>query len=117
MKCWSDRRSDRTTMAGSLRYVPQLDGLRAVAVGLVMLHHLPRVIGRAVGPLQPLSDAGWFGVDMFFALSGFLITGILLRAIGSPFYWRNFYVRRALRILPLYYALLTLLLRGISMLA
>jgi len=91
-----------------LQYVPQLDGLRAVAIGLVLLHHLPLAIGRDVGWLQPLSSAGWIGVDVFFALSGFLITGILLGTVGRPYYWRRFYGRRALRILPLYYAVLTL---------
>lgn len=91
------------------RYMPELDRLRALAIALVMLHHLPAVIGRDLGLLQPLSAAGWFGVDIFFALSGFLITGILLSTVGRPSYWRNFYVRRALRILPLYYGFLTLI--------
>ncbi len=68
-----------------LQYVPQLDGLRAVAIGLVLLHHLPLAIGRDVGWLQPLSSAGWIGVDVFFALSGFLITGILLGTVGRPY--------------------------------
>lgn len=94
-------------MTARLGYVPQLDGLRAVAIGLVLLHHLPAVIGRDLGPLQPFAAAGWIGVDVFFALSGFLITSILLPTVGQPGYWRQFYVRRALRILPLYYAVLT----------
>jgi peptidoglycan/LPS O-acetylase OafA/YrhL len=89
--------------------VPQLDGLRGIAILFVMLHHLRALVGRELGLIQPLADAGWIGVDIFFGISGFLITRILLDSRDQPHYWRNFYVRRGLRIIPLYYGVLTLI--------
>ncbi len=86
----------------------QLDGLRALAVLAVVLHHtLPDSVTRVV-------DLGGYGVQLFFVLSGFLITGILLKArqeaeqagVGRPRVLRAFYARRFLRIFPLYYAVL-----------
>jgi peptidoglycan/LPS O-acetylase OafA/YrhL len=96
----------------AMQYRPQLDGLRTFAVGAVFLQHfvgfenLPGILGRLAW--------GNMGVKLFFVLSGFLITGILLRSrdeidarkVGSWFSARQFYIRRFLRIFPLYYLLL-----------
>jgi len=92
-------------------HIPELDGIRAVAVWMVLCAHLlyggptpkatlnviPKFVGFVFGH-------GWLGVDLFFVLSGFLITGILLDSRDKPGYFRNFYARRFLRIIPLYFA-------------
>jgi peptidoglycan/LPS O-acetylase OafA/YrhL len=84
-------------------YMPQLDGLRALAALAVVLHHnLWR--GGGLGGARASAHLGDAGVRLFFVLSGFLITGILLRARGQPRALRSFYARRFLRIFPLYYA-------------
>ena len=93
-------------------YLAELDGLRALAIALVMAFHLwdyrgANAVGRAA---NVIARQGWVGVDVFFALSGFLITRILLASRESPHYYGSFYVRRALRIFPLYYAVLGVLL-------
>ena len=82
------------------KHLPLLDGWRGVAVLAVVVYHMyprPPHGGMAV-------SFGWVGVDLFFVLSGFLITRILLAARDRPNYFRNFYARRTLRIFPLYYA-------------
>ena len=86
------RQDDQST--NPRRRILQLDGLRAIAFIAVFLHH-------SLG--LPLL---WAGVDLFFVLSGFLITGILLRQKGSADYYKTFYYRRFLRILPPYYLVL-----------
>src|SRR4051794_24796932 len=92
---------------------PALDGLRGTAILAVLVCHYSALLPQspAVGTLQ----IGWAGVDLFFVISGFLITGILLDARGTPNYFRNFYARRVLRIFPLYYGILAVTL--LSMLA
>ena len=83
--------------------IPQLDGVRGIAILLVLVHNLKAF---TFPPLSYLTTYGWMGVDLFFVLSGFLITGILLDSKPSEKYFKNFYVRRCLRIWPLYYAVL-----------
>src|SRR5262249_37413245 len=87
--------------------LPALDGLRGVAILLVMVHHLwvlkPRTGLESC--LENVAKLGVSGVGLFFVLSGFLITGILLQTRQRPHYFRNFYMRRVLRIMPLYYLL------------
>jgi len=92
--------------------MPELDTLRGIAVLLVLFFHgLGFEFGtRGLSGIPKLLVAvtlpGWAGVNLFFVLSGFLITGILLDSKDRPDYFRRFYYRRALRILPIYYAVL-----------
>src|SRR6185437_4747257 len=95
------------------RHLPALDGLRGLAIAMVMFcHFLPysdqphSLAGRL---FFYVGRCGWCGVDLFFVLSGFLITGILLEAKGASHYFRNFCARRTLRIFPLYYLALTVI--------
>lgn len=93
-------------------HIPALDAIRGLAIVVVTLY---RFGGGGEGPARAIEhpwliELGQRGVDLFFVLSGFLITGILFDAKGKEHYFRNFYVRRALRIFPLYYAVLVLML-------
>ncbi|MES2392526.1 MAG: acyltransferase [Acidobacteriota bacterium] len=83
-------------------FYPALDGLRAIAFLLVFFQHYP--VGRFGIPW------GWTGVQFFFVLSGFLITGILYDTRNHPHRVRNFYLRRTLRIFPLYYGVMLFIL-------
>jgi peptidoglycan/LPS O-acetylase OafA/YrhL len=87
-----------------------LDGVRGIASLMVLVHHCGRGAGSSVATkvFSRVSAAGWIGVDLFFVLSGFLITGLLLEARGRPAGLKRFWFRRALRILPLAYAFLAL---------
>lgn len=92
-------------------HIAALDGLRALAILLVIPHNvdfLTRPYPWVVYPLALTAHAGWIGVQLFFVLSGFLITGKLLDARGSHNYFSSFFGRRTLRIMPLYFAVLLL---------
>lgn len=86
-------------------HIPALDGIRGLGVILVLIYHYggsAMALGLGASALK-LTGLGWSGVDLFFVLSGFLITGLLYDAKGKQNYFRNFYARRTLRIFPLYY--------------
>lgn len=82
-------------------HIPFLDGVRGMAVLLVFCYHC-----APYGWKASWLSFGWSGVDLFFVLSGFLITGILLKAKDGKNYYKNFFVRRFLRLFPLYYSVL-----------
>ncbi len=93
-------------LLSSRHYTPALDGIRGLAVMGVMVRHFVEDMHPTLGidrVFFHVSRLGSSGVDLFFALSGFLITGILLDSRSGPRYFINFYSRRTLRIFPLYY--------------
>jgi peptidoglycan/LPS O-acetylase OafA/YrhL len=102
---------DQIVPQQELTYIPGLDGLRGIAIISVILFHIWEKIsdGRILSPLNMVFQIGWIGVDLFFVLSGFLITRILLHTKGAPNYFRRFYIRRFLRIIPLYYLFLVMI--------
>lgn len=83
-------------LSSERKHIPALDGLRGLACLTVVIYH-------NFGYIQKYIFFGWVTVDLFFTLSSFLITDILLRALNKPNYLRNFYARRFFRIFPLYY--------------
>jgi peptidoglycan/LPS O-acetylase OafA/YrhL len=95
--------------------MPELDAIRGLAIlgvliyhGLYWSHDFPLYTPWQRAFLK-LASPGQYGVNLFFVLSGFLITGILVDSRQRPDYYRRFYFRRALRILPAYYATLLIL--------
>ena len=87
-----------------MKHYSKIDGLRFFAIGLVLIEHFASPIGKYF-------SAGYYGVDLFFVISGFLITTILLN-VETPFWisYRNFIGRRTLRIFPIYYLSICVLL-------
>lgn len=106
--------------AALVGHIGALDGIRGLGVILVLFYHYgsSAVVFGFTNPILKLTGIGWSGVDLFFVLSGFLITGILHDSKGEQRYFRNFYARRTLRIFPLYYfaAIAVILLAVISQL-
>lgn len=94
--------------AAGLPHIRELDGIRGVAALAVLFHHVcfvsinPQNWGPGIRALYHVCQYGNAGVDLFFALSGFLITSLLIQDRASSTYYRSFYWKRVLRILPLY---------------
>ena len=101
-----------TSPWSSGRRIPELDGLRGLAILMVLVRHCVYETNFAGGHHWPsylvvASSLTWSGVDLFFILSGFLIGGILLDARSSPNYFKTFYARRVFRIIPIYAVLVS----------
>ena len=95
------------------RRIAELDGLRGLAILLVMSFHyinnqLVNTAGIIAHALSLVTSFGWVGVDLFFVLSGFLIGSILVRNKRSKNYFSTFYLRRLVRIVPNYFLLVVI---------
>lgn len=107
------RSQNRLAALASIEHIPAIDGVRGIAILLVVWYHAPFLFRDADGFPQEISrslvqkvfwgmsTAGWIGVDLFFVISGFLITSILIRGRETNGSLRVFWYRRAIRILPL----------------
>jgi peptidoglycan/LPS O-acetylase OafA/YrhL len=103
----------------SVKRVPELDGLRGLAIVAVLFTHLGQIFdvgitgNHLVASISRLMGDGWIGVDIFFVLSGFLITSIIRKDRTNPSFWSTFYLRRAFRILPAFFVVFFLTLLAI----
>jgi peptidoglycan/LPS O-acetylase OafA/YrhL len=103
-----------TRRVGSEKHIDSLDGFRGIAILLVFFfHYLPR---NPSNPLSWMASLGWTGVDLFFVLSGFLITGILYDTRQSTNFFKAFYARRALRLFPVYFLAVGIVLSAATLL-
>lgn len=94
-----------------VNYLKPLDGIRAIAALMVMFFHFFGSVAASTPLLAAIKKGavlGQTGVSLFFVLSGFLITRILISTKDSPRYFYNFYLRRTVRIFPLYYLFLVI---------
>jgi peptidoglycan/LPS O-acetylase OafA/YrhL len=119
-----DRRRGYFSIAGSAGAIPELDGLRGIAILLVLLRHAARPVFDEHGEILrvgswdiavPLLN-GWMGVDLFFVLSGFLVTHHLLQRWPGQFqigYLLRYWLKRVLRTFPAYYATLIVVVFGL----
>jgi peptidoglycan/LPS O-acetylase OafA/YrhL len=91
---------------------PALDGIRALAITTVFAFHYGGGVrsGLVLSFYNALRLRGWMGVDLFFVLSGFLITGILYDTRNDTHFFQRFFVRRSVRIFPVFYLLAAVLL-------
>ena len=109
------RQRRRTETDPNSGHLPALDGIRGLAIILVLIVHLTfssyaHTNSILINAIIVFCGFGWIGVELFFVLSGFLITGILFETLGQKSYFVRFYARRFLRIFPLYYGCLFVLL-------
>ncbi len=106
------RREARIEHDSRFPHIRELDGVRGIAALMVFAHHVLRAPGDwhgFTGSIIAVSEYGNTGVDLFFVLSGFLITSLLYKDRYSDSYWHDFYWKRALRILPLYFVVLAVM--------
>src|SRR5260370_32604220 len=97
----------------AVAHILQLDGIRGLAIALVVSYHFlaanDQTTSKLISVFIGLRSSLWIGVDIFFALSGFLITGILFNTFSLPNFLIHFYGRRCVRIFPLYFLALAVI--------